>query len=395
MKLKRVVEDFQVEEQILLGANGGAFALYRLTKQGLGTPEAVDAIRHKWKLSREAIAFAGLKDKHALTTQYVTIHNGPGRNLAQTSLELKHVGQTDRPIHASDITANRFSVVIRDLSATETEAASETLNLIAKDGLPNYFDNQRFGSLGESGEFIAKPWCLGDYERAMWLALADPNVHDRPADREEKRTLREHWSDWSRCMELLPRSPRRNIIAHLAHKPGDFRRAIALVRQDLRSLWLAAFQSHLWNQILAAFIGQVCRPEQFTLHLIGKSEVPFFSSLEARQRERLHAKLLPLPSARLHLDDDTLKPLYDQVLAAEGLELRQVRVKYPRDSFFSKGERAAMFQPGDFEHDIATDEMYPGRQKLSLRFTLPRGSYATILVKRIVGNEANALGDES
>ncbi|HMC11711.1 MAG TPA: tRNA pseudouridine(13) synthase TruD, partial [Pirellulaceae bacterium] len=201
--------------------------------------------------------------------------------------------------------------------------------------------------------------------------------------------------DWSRCMKLFPQSPRRNIIAHLAHKLGDFRRAIALVRQDLRSLWLAAFQSHLWNQILAAFIGQVCRPEQFTLQLIGKREVPFFASLDALQREKLHGTPLPLPSARLHLDGDPLKPLYDQVLAAEGMELRQVRVKYPRDSFFSKGERLAIFLPGEFKHDFAADEMYPGRQKLSLRFTLPRGSYATILVKRIAGNAANALGDGS
>ena len=45
--------------------------------------------------------------------------------------------------------------------------------------------------------------------------------------------------------------------------------------------------------------------------------------------------------ARLKLGDSLLKHLYDEVLAAEGLELRQIRVKYPRDSFFSKGERPA------------------------------------------------------
>jgi len=395
MKLKRIAEDFQVEEQISLAANGGEFALYRLTKQSLGTPEAVDAIRQKWNLRQEAVAFAGLKDKHALTTQLVTIHGGPRRNLAQTSLELKYVGQTDRPIHASDITANRFAVVIRDLSASELEAAIKQLSSIAQDGLPNYFDNQRFGSLGESGEFLAKPWCLGDYERAMWLALADPNVHDQRRDLEEKQILRDLWGDWPQCMAKLPQSPAKPIIVHLARNPRDFRRAITLIRQDLRSLWLAAFQSHLWNQVLAALIRQVCRPDQCTTQPIAKSELPFFTSLDPAQRAKLHGTLLPLPSARLHLDASPFKPLYDHVLTAEGMELRQVRVKYPRDSFFSKGDRPATFQPGSFEHDAAADELYAGQQKLTLRFTLPRGAYATILVKQIAGAAADSLADES
>jgi tRNA pseudouridine13 synthase len=81
----------------------------------------------------------------------------------------------------------------------------------------------------------------------------------------------------------------------------------------------------------------------------------------------------------------SLAPLYDQVLAAEGMELRQVRVKYPRDAFFSKGERGLVFRPGELWHAAAADEIYPRRQKLTLRFTLPRGSYATILVKRVCG----------
>jgi tRNA pseudouridine13 synthase len=87
------------------------------------------------------------------------------------------------------------------------------------------------------------------------------------------------------------------------------------------------------------------------------------------------------------MDDGPLKVLYDRVLAGEGIELRQIRVKYPRDTFFSKGERRAIFRPGELWSSPAGDEVYPRRQKLELRFTLPRGSYATILVKRVCGME--------
>jgi tRNA pseudouridine13 synthase len=303
MKLKRLPADFQVEELVELAPRGGPFALYRLTKQSLGTPEAIDAVLAQWKLSRGQVAYAGLKDRHAQTTQWVTIKGGPRRGLRQENLALEYVGQAGRPIQARDITANRFAVVIRDLVDGELAVATAALDSIAASGLPNYFDDQRFGSLGESGEFIARPWCLGDYERALWLALAEPNVHDRPDEREQKRILRDCWGDWPRCKSLLARSHRRSIITYLADKPGDFRRAIGLVRQDLRSIWLAAFQSHLWNQIAARMITLVCRQEQLVTQAIGRRELPFFLHLDEAQRQELATVVLPLPSARLHLSD--------------------------------------------------------------------------------------------
>ena len=72
-----------------------------------------------------------------------------------------------------------------------------------------------------------------------------------------------------------------------------------------------------------------------------------------------------------------------QRLEQEKVELRQLRVKYPRDSFFSKSWRQAIIQPGGLEQTSAADDLYPGKQKLQLCFELPRGSYATILVKRL------------
>jgi tRNA pseudouridine13 synthase len=393
MKLKRLVEDFQVEELISLPIIGGPFAVYRLTKRSIGTLEAVEAIRRKWRLERPRINFAGLKDKHALTTQYVTIRNGPRNGLSQTNLTVDYVGQSPRPIHASDIIANRFLVVIRELQTHDVMAATGALASIKQDGLPNYFDNQRFGSVGESGEFIAKPWCLGNYERALWLALAEPNIHDGPKNRNEKQFLRDHWGNWNDCLTALANTSFRPPIEYLAQHPTDFRRAITFMPHELRSLWLAAFQSHLWNRILATLITQTCKPEQCAFHVLGLSSVPFFQALNLPQRHTLHNTLLPLPSSRLHLAGASQKALYDQVLESEGLELRQVRVKYPRDSFFSKGDRPAVFQPGDFKHEFDGDEVYSGRQKLVLQFMLPRSCYATILVKR-TGGEANSLLDD-
>lgn len=387
MKLKCAPEDFQVEERVLLRPGSGQFGLYLLTKTSLGTPEAIDAILQKWNLARWQVAYAGLKDKHALTRQYVTVKGGPRQGLRQTNIELAYLGQVKEPIHAKDIAANTFTVVLRDMRPEEVAAAGAAMEQIGQFGLPNYFDDQRFGSLGKSGEFIARPWCLGNYERALWLALAEPNVHDSREEYDQKALLRELWGKWPECKAALARSHRRSVITFLADKPDrpDFKRALALIRQDLRSIYLAAFQSDLWNGMLAALIRKVCPAESLATQKIGKRELPFYTALNEEMKALLRATLLPLPSARQHLEAGPIKELMDEVLAAEGMELRQVRVKFPRDAFFSKGERPAIFFPMNVSHDVAPDDFYRGKQKMVLRFELPRGAYATILVKRVTG----------
>lgn len=385
MKLKRVADDFRVEERSEFSARGGPFALYLLEKRSIGTLEAINAIARKWDLAREQISFGGLKDKHAVCTQFVTIEGGPRRNLSQSSFELVYQGQAAEPFEPRHISGNRFEIALRDLDTRQVAHAVQQLAAVAREGVPNYFDDQRFGSVGDSGEFVARPWCRGDFERALWLALADANPRDRPREREAKALLRERWGDWNACREALDGSPLQGVVGFLAHNPRNFRTAITYIRQDLRSLYLAAFQSSLWNRVLAAFLADELSPDQLTPAELGGDTLPFYRSLNDEQLARLASATLPLPSARLHLEDGPIKSLIDRVLREQGLELRELRVKYPRDTFFSKGDRAATVVPENLQHETSEDELYTGKQKLLLKFDLPRGSYATVLVKRISG----------
>ncbi len=175
MKLKSKPDDFRVEEIAEPALGSGPFALYRLAKKSLGTPEAINAICRAWRLSREAIAVGGLKDRHAATRQFLSIENGPHRNLDQTNLTLEYLGQTARRFESKDILANHFEITVRDLRPQEADSILVGLPQVSEAGVPNYFDDQRFGSVGVSGDFVARAWCLGDYERALWLALAESN----------------------------------------------------------------------------------------------------------------------------------------------------------------------------------------------------------------------------
>ncbi len=386
MKLKRLPEDFQVAELTDVVPAGGDYALYRLTKRSLGTPEAIDRLLTRMKVQRHRISYGGLKDKHAHTTQHITIRFGAPHGLVHKEIELDYLGQMDRAFTPQHIAGNRFRIVIRDLSAVALDRARAALSEVATSGFPNYFDDQRFGSLGASNDFVARAWCSGDYERALWLALADPNPDDRKEEKDQKAILREQWGKWRDCKAALERSNRRSIVTYLADKPPenpDYRGAFARLRVDMRGLYLSAFQSHLWNQLLSqSLCDTVPVDRRFSVDL-KTGPVPFFRTLEANERETLLGTDLPLPSARLHLDPGPQLDRIEAVVRANGLELRELRVKHPRDSFFSKGSRPAIILPTEVSESSEGDDLYPGRKKVALSFELPRGSYATMLVKRI------------
>jgi tRNA pseudouridine13 synthase len=386
MKLKSQPEDFIVEELTDVLPESGPYALYRLEKQSLGTPEAAQAIVGQWNLARDAVRHGGLKDRHASTTQYVTIQRGPRQDLQDRSFKLTYLGQTHRHFTAKDIRANRFSITLRSLTEATATIAQSRLTTLASGGIVNYFDDQRFGSLGVSGTYIAHPWCKGDYERALYLAIAEPNVHDRPREKEQKAILREFWGKWLECKDRLDRSHRRSIVTYLCDHPTDFKRAIALMRPDLRSIYLSAFQSYLWNRWLSAIIeAKVGLEQRATIESdCGPLWVPSIQpSTQASDLHWLHDLALPLPAARQHDWPEELFPHLERIMDSLEMKVNEIRLKYPRDTFFSRGLRNAWLRVGDLEYDFQDDDQSEGRKKLQLRFTLPRGAYATMIVKYI------------
>lgn len=380
MKLKSLPEDFQVEEVTDLTSSSGPFALYRLSKEHIGTLEAVQAIAEAWNVEEQQIGFGGLKDKHAKTTQFVTIRNGPAGDLLQRSFNLQYLGQAPRAFSSQDIRCNRFQITLRGVDPAHRPAVIAAMERCRETGVPNYFDDQRFGSLGQSGQFCAEPWCRGDYERALWLAVADFNEHDRPREREQKAILKEHWGDWALLSHKLDRSHRRQIAEVLLRNPKDFRVALTVIRHDLRSLYLAAFQSYLWNELLAKLIESMS-PTSDVFKMEGAAgNLVFPKSAESTVWAQLMDYKIPLPSARVLEWKSPIDQLLQEILKPMSLTAKQLRVKYPRDTFFSKGERSALMQLQKFQWEWSSDPT-SSLSNLQLRFELERGCYATILVR--------------
>jgi tRNA pseudouridine13 synthase len=383
MKLKSLPEDFRVEEITDVRPTKGQFGLYRLDKCGLGTPEAMQAILHKWQLSRNDISYGGMKDRHADTTQYLTIFRGPHSGLTDRSFSLEYLGQCPHPFHAKDIVANHFDIYLRRIPTDQREMLTARCQLIQQTGVVNYFDDQRFGSIGFCGELIGVPWCLGNYERALYLAMAEPNNHDRPREKEQKQILRDSWGDWIKCKALLDRSHRRSVVTYLCDHPTDFKRAVGLIRLDLRGIYVSAFQSWVWNRWLSKLIENNSQHGEFEYleSLCGPLAIPLQRTSPTIGNSSLQNLDLPLPSARQHEWPPNTYEALQEVLEPLQIDVRQMRLKFPRDTFFSRGVRAAWLVARDMTFGWGADSLNPGFDCLRLTFALPRGAYATMVVR--------------
>src|SRR5947209_15871759 len=112
MKLKQQPEDFQVEELTDVIPTAGPFALYRLTKRGWTTLDALQMIRRRWKIDHRRLSYGGLKDRHAHTVQYLTIFHGPQRRLTQQGIELEYLGQVPEAYTSQAMRGNRFLLTL-------------------------------------------------------------------------------------------------------------------------------------------------------------------------------------------------------------------------------------------------------------------------------------------
>src|SRR5262245_43383898 len=120
MKVKQVPGDFVVVERASLSPRDrGRWSVYLLRKRGIGTLEALRALRRAWKLPPRVVGFGGLKDRHAETVQWVTIENGPRTNLEEPAFRLTYEGKSDVPMSRTTLVGNRFEVRLRGLARGE------------------------------------------------------------------------------------------------------------------------------------------------------------------------------------------------------------------------------------------------------------------------------------
>ncbi len=196
-------EDFRVDEIDTFEASGnGEHLLLSIEKREMTTMHAARRIAQWAGVAESAIGFAGMKDRHAVTRQRFSVwipkKVAPDVEALQSDdLKVLSANWHARKLPRGALTGNRFVLMLRDVEGDHAEIETR-LDAIAKQGVPNYFGEQRFG---RSGDNVAQALAMfagrrvRREERSMLLSAARSQIFNAALDRRVER------GDWNTAIE--------------------------------------------------------------------------------------------------------------------------------------------------------------------------------------------------
>ncbi len=375
MRIKRIPEDFRVEELIEFPGQSGPYAYYRVEKRNRSTLAVRAEMASRLKVTPGSVVFPALKDKFAVTVQHASVRKQGPEVIEGRDFVARRVGWGPRALRPSDLLGNRFTITARDLSEETATALFDTVRRLSEDGLPNYFDDQRFGSFSDDG-FIGKAILERDAERVVRLYLSAPMVGDTEEVRKFKALVSTHWGQWGYLLHQAPRpSNYRSVLTFLKDHPREYRKAANLIQDRLLSIYLVAYQSWVWNRLVGRYFEVTLEPERKVR--IYNLDFP----LPERLPEAWRDLTIAMPNLTATYPPDWQEALA-YVLETEGLTMDDFKARILRRVYLPKGERRIWFAPDEVEGgEVVADAYHEGRMAATVRFTLEPGRYATLVMK--------------
>ena len=147
---KQTVERFFVEEIPLYRFAGtGNYLILKIEKTEMSTWKLITVLAKATGLQERNIGYAGLKDKSATTIQYISIPKNRekelNKNLTTDKIEILERTYHKAPIKIGDLKGNRFTIVLHNIHANDAKFFNTTAKKMQKEGIPNYYGYQRFG----------------------------------------------------------------------------------------------------------------------------------------------------------------------------------------------------------------------------------------------------------
>ncbi|MDQ7037657.1 MAG: tRNA pseudouridine(13) synthase TruD [Aquificota bacterium] len=371
-RIKDSPEDFFVKEIRTLDLkDSGEFAYFLLRKKNMTTNEAVREVSKILGVKPSDIGYAGLKDKRAVTEQYLSVKRPRRvREVEDENLSLRFLGYGDRPIRLGDLEGNYFRIRVLLTSRRERARLEEGFDLVKRFGFENYFGEQRFGSVKHAEEFIIKHLIRHDYESAMREYLTSLG------DRRLKKQLLKAWRDWDRFLELMPKGSHYEVEVVKALRRGvSFKRAFLILPASVRLMFSFAYQSYLWNRYLTTFVVRYF-PHCSVPFL--KWRLAFITRIDESVFEEIKHLEIPFLGREVKPENPKVDLIIRDVLEDEGLTPGVLKAERIGMRIFTDGVRKAFV----FPRDLTLEEV--GDKYAVLSFVLPPGSYATVLIRKIL-----------
>ena len=318
-KFEQNPDDFIVDEIGLKCKGNGNFTVLHIKKVEMTTWDMIAAFAEFLNINAEKIGYAGLKDKHATTTQYISIearYEKELRKFKHKQIKILSSTRHSHSIRMGDLEGNRFKINLFEVNQIQAGQIEKLARKSEKQGLPNYFGYQRFGRDGDS------------VEQAKKMIEGDLHIEDA----------------------------------------------------KLKKFLISIYQSTLFNEWLEERV-QISRDENNKKFMLLEGDL---------YRDIKNDKLFT-PKQPQQKDFDAHKVVPTGLLCGRGVyrsrdRAGELEAKYDDGFLYDKGlRRDAIIFPKDVEMKYEK-----GFDKMSMAFTLPKGSYATVFLENIASKEFKA-----
>ena len=382
--IKGSPEDFIVEEiPAYLPSGQGEHCFALVEKRGIATLEALRRLSKALGVQERDFGYAGMKDAIGVTRQYVSIPRvAPDKVLA---LQIPGIKILSAELHGNKLRlghlkGNRFIIRVRDVTPDALPNAEAALALLEKRGVPNRFGYQRYGVQGNS-HLIGAAILRGDFKTAVETVIGDPAAVTDERWRVAIEAFRR--GDLSESLSLFPGHFRleREIISRLLQRPDGYERAFNSIQPRMKRLYLSAFQSFLFDQVLEQRLDTLDQVAEGDIAFKHENGACFLVKDAVAESIRAAAFEIsptgPMYGCKMMEPEGAQAELEREVLAAQ--HVTPASFDLP-GALKMEGERRALRVP------LGAPRAKVEGADLILEFALPRGSYATSVLGEITKN---------
>ncbi|XP_062522851.1 pseudouridylate synthase 7 homolog isoform X2 [Corticium candelabrum] len=408
----------------------GDYTHFVLYKENKDTGDAVGLLSKFLNVKASNFAYAGNKDRRAITVQRISVYRVTADKLSQLNKILRNmrVGNftyEKEPLRLGQLWGNRFCIVLRNV-AGDCDCRERSLQSLRDKGFINYFGMQRFGTYSIPTYEVGKALLHSNWATAIDLIL---NLKAHEVD---VSTAHQLWAETKDATRTLTKMPQRCTIARQLlkgiqkHGLRDACNALSFIPRNTRMMYVHSYQSLVWNRVVSR------RVQRFGLKpvvgdLVIKANLTSADTVRQKVERRvevelltektidnysIHDVVLPLPGFDVTFPSYESSSWYEEILTGDDITLQMLNHRV-KDYALSGSYRKIVMKPVDMTWDVLSydDKTIPltvtdldrleGKSlvldtkggKLAavrLEFSLPSSCYATMALREVTKTDTSA-----